>query len=94
MAKTSTRGASGATGRMRSGDIVIDDSSISLAAKGVFVMIGFLGGHCTLADVYKHSSDEIDLVPVVEELATRGYVNVVDEQISVRDAAVFGLTDY
>ena len=94
MAKTSTRGAAGATGRMRSSDIVIDDGSISLAAKGVFVMIGFLGGSCTVADVYKHCSDETDLLPVVDELVTKGYVNVADDQITVRDPAVFGLPDY
>ena len=93
MARTSTRSAAGATGRMRSSDIVIDDDRISLAAKGVFVTIGFLGGGCRLADVARHCSDESDLESVLNELMTRGYVSVTDGVIMVRDPAVFGLPD-
>ena len=90
MATTSTGGAAGATGRMWASDIVIDDGTMSLAAKGLFVMVGFLGGQATLGQAYRHCSDETDLVPVLDELVKRGYVNVVDGHIRIRDAAVFG----
>ncbi len=93
MANSSTHDAGEPTGRMRFGDIVLDDNRISLAAKGVFAVIGFLGGACTLTEVAAHCSDEGGLEPTLEELVKRGYVSVHENVITVRDAADFGSPD-
>ncbi len=82
---------------MRFSDIVIDDASISMAAKGVFVTIGLLGSGCTVASLSKRASDAHKVVvAALEELIEAGYVTIdrdgEEERVFIRGPASFGVT--
>jgi len=77
---------------MRSSDIVVDDASLTLAAKGVFVTVTLLGNGCSTDDIARHCREDARAVQVaLQELASHGYVSLNDGRASVRDAADFGM---
>lgn len=79
---------------MRVGDIVLDDPAISLAAKGVFVTVGLLGGSCDVTQLAARcTDDEAALRSAIGELAERSYVSLDGDRIRLRDPASLGLPD-
>jgi hypothetical protein len=78
--------------KTRFSDIVLDDANISMAAKGLFLTLGFLGNSCTLEQLKAHCADsEADLRRILEELRRVEYISLEGEQISVKAAASFGV---
>jgi hypothetical protein len=76
----------------RFSDIVLDDPALSMAAKGVFVSVGFLGNGCSLEDLAKHTLDGLERVEAaVNELVQAGYVSIEDERLHIRAAPKFGI---
>lgn len=77
----------------RFSDIVLDDPALSMAAKGVFVSIGFLGNGCSLEDLAKHALDELERIgAAVDELVRAGYVSVEEgERLHIKTAPSFGI---
>lgn len=76
----------------RHSDMVLDDSKLSLSAKGLFVTIAYLGNRCKLANLSKHCSDDSDKINLcLEELISSGYVKMDADEVSIRPAASFGL---
>ena len=77
----------------RFSDIVVDDKSISMAAKGIFVTIGYLGNGCGLKNLLEHSKDsEKSVRKALQELSDAGYVTIDEENlIHIRSASQFGL---
>lgn len=77
--------------RYRASDIVIEDSNLSLAAKGLFSLVGMLGNDCTLGEINERTTDPPEFVAmVIDELLRAGYVNVTDQVIHIRQPAHFG----
>ena len=93
MASGTSNSAANPASKMRVGDIVLDDPAISLAAKGVFVTVGLLGGSCDLAQLASHCADDGALRAAVEELAEHSYVSLQGDQVQLRDLASLGLPD-
>ena len=59
----------------RFSDIVLDDPSLSLAAKGTFLAIGYLGNGCTVAKLAERTSDTLQAIEyILSELIEAGYV--------------------
>ena len=77
----------------RFSDIVLDDPAISMAAKGVFVSIGFFGNGCSLDDLARHTLDPLErLRDNIFELVRAGYLDIEeDERLVIRAAASFGI---
>lgn len=82
-----------ATANTRFSDIVLDDATISMAAKGIFVTVGFLGNGCTFTRLTEHSRETVDTIKqAVEELVNAGYVTVEEgEKLFIRTAPEFGI---
>ena len=77
---------------IRASDIVCDDPGLSLAAKGMFALVGLLGPSCTLADIGERTTDPPEfIVMVLDELQCAGYLNVTDQQITVPLSGRFGV---
>jgi hypothetical protein len=77
---------------MRFSDIVIDDPNLSLAAKGVFSMLGLMGNSCAITDLTNRTSDGGQAVrAALGELEEAGYVEVVDGEVHVQSAGSFGV---
>jgi hypothetical protein len=78
--------------KTRFSDIVLDDPRLSMAAKGLFVTLGFLGNACTLEQLEAHCSDtKAHLQSSLNELRQVGYVSLEGDVISVKAAASFGI---
>ncbi len=70
---------------IRASDIVTDDERLSLAAKGLFALIGFMGNGCTLQDVENRTTDPPEFVQMVlDELLRVGYIDVTDRIVRIR----------
>ncbi len=77
---------------MRASDIVVDDATLTLGAKGAFVVITLLGPGCSLEEIAKHClGDAAVVAAAVRELESHGYVDVVGGRASVRDTGEFGM---
>lgn len=77
---------------MRFSDVVIDDAKLSLAAKGLFTALGFLGNGCTVADISKRTSDSESAVrAAIDELVRAGYVEIEDDAVHTKRTGNFGL---
>lgn len=78
--------------KTRFSDIVLDDVRLSMAAKGLFLTLSFLGNSATLEQLRTHCSDsDMGLRVALEELRQVEYITVEGEQIAVKAAASFGL---
>ena len=76
----------------RFGDIVLDDLTIGMRAKGIFVTIGFLGNGCSVDAIIQQSTDTAqEAEAALAELVKAGYVSVDDAQVTIRPAATFGI---
>lgn len=76
----------------RFGDIVLDDLTIGMRAKGIFVTIGFLGNGCSVDAIARQSTDTVqEAEAALDELAKAGYVSIDDGQVTIRPAATFGI---
>ena len=77
---------------IRATDIVCDDPGLSLAAKGMFALVGLVGPGCTLADLSERTTDPPEFIAMVlDELPQAGYLNVTDERITVPPSGRFGV---
>ena len=80
------------TAHTRFGDIVLDDNAISMAAKGVFVTIGFLGNGCSVTALSNQSVNNVaEIEAALLELSKAGYVSVTDGTVTIKSAATFGI---
>jgi hypothetical protein len=78
--------------KTRFSDIVLDDQRISMAAKGLFLTLGFLGNSCTLAQLRGHCRDsEAELLRSLAELRQVEYITVEAEQIMIKSPSAFGV---
>jgi hypothetical protein len=78
--------------KTRFSDIVLDDVRLSMAAKGLFLTLSFLGNSATLEQLKTHCSDsELELRAALEELRQVQYITVEAEHISIKAAASFGI---
>jgi hypothetical protein len=78
--------------KTRFSDIVLDDAHISMAAKGLFLTLGFLGNSCTVQQLKAHCSDSDDgLRRILEELRSVEYINLEGEHVSIKAPASFGV---
>lgn len=78
---------------MRMSDIVIDDANLSMAAKGVFSTLGFLGNTCSLEHLLERTrDDEKSLWAALNELTAAGYVQVEERTVRVPSTGSFGVT--
>jgi hypothetical protein len=78
--------------KTRFSDIVLDDARLSMAAKGLFLTLGFLGNSATFSQLERHCKDSKEaLVGSLEELRQVEYVSLENDVISVKDASSFGL---
>ncbi len=76
----------------RHSDMVLDDPLISLAAKGLFVSISYLGNKCKLSSLNKYSSDRQSVIlSSLDELLNAGYVKFEDGFVSIKPASTFGV---
>lgn len=79
-------------GKLRYSDIVLDDAKLSMAAKGVFVTVGFLGSGCPVASLQAHTADSPEsLQRALDELERAGYVSLCEGAVHIRSAQQFGL---
>lgn len=77
---------------IRASDIVCEDPQLSLAAKGLFALVGLLGQKCTLAEVGARTTDPPEFVAMVlDELQGAGYVSVTDQCVTVLPPGRFGV---
>jgi DNA-binding transcriptional ArsR family regulator len=91
MQKDSTNGV-GPGQNMRFSDIVIDDPKLSLAAKGVFSMLGLMGNSCSVDELTERTSDgEPTVRAALDELERAGYVEVAEGLVRVQSAGSFGV---
>ena len=77
----------------RFSDIVLDDASLSMAAKGIFVTMGYLGNGRTLQDLGKLCNETLsDLERAAQELIEAGYiVTEGDGELHIKAAPSFGI---
>jgi len=76
----------------RHSDMVLDDSRISLAAKGLFVSISYLGNRCKLSSLNNYSSDQQNVIlNSLDELLNAGYVKLEENFVSIKPASTFGV---
>ena len=79
------RGGLEVTQNMRFSDIVVDDPKLSLAAKGLFAALGFIGDGCLVSDLLTHTSDdERQLREALDELVRAGYVSVEEDSVRLQ----------
>ncbi len=78
--------------KTRFSDIVLDDSRLSMAAKGLFLTLGFMGNSATFAQLMRHCADTKEtLGRSLGELREAEYVSFDAEVITVKSASSFGL---
>jgi hypothetical protein len=79
--------------KTRFSDIVLDDARLSMAAKGLFVTLGYVGGQSSLETLSNCSSDGLERLQVLlDELQQAGYISVSESGlVSVRSAGSFGM---
>ena len=77
----------------RFSDIVLDDANISMAAKGVFVTIGFIGNGCTLSVLANHCNESLEALETASrELIDAGYIVTENEgELHIKAAPSFGI---
>jgi len=76
----------------RHSDMVLDDSRLSLSAKGLFVTISYLGNKCKLSNLNKHCNDDYqEISKSLKELIDLGYVKLEVDEVSIKPAATFGV---
>ena len=76
----------------RHSDMVLDDSRLSLSAKGLFVTIAYLGNKCKLSNLSKHcSNDYQEITSSLKELINSGFVKLEADEVSIKPAATFGV---
>lgn len=76
---------------IRASDIVSSDPDLSLAAKGMFALVGLLGPDCTLAEIGARTTDPPEFVAMVlNELQSAGYVVVGEQRVTVLPPGQFG----
>ena len=84
---------SGPGANMRLSDIVIDDATLSMAAKGVFVTVGLLGDGCAVTALENRSKDGASAVArALKELITAGYVTLNEGKVFFKGPGDFGMT--
>lgn len=77
---------------IRASDIVCADSDLSLAAKGLFALVGLLGPDCSLTEISARTTDPPEfLAMVLNELQSAGYVTVVADHVTVTPPGRFGV---
>ncbi len=78
----------------RFSDIVLDDPSLSLAAKGTFLAIGYLGNGCTVAKLAERTSDNLQAIEyILSELIEAGYVRLEDSTLLIVSPTDLALHD-
>ncbi len=77
---------------IRFSDIVLDDSQLSMRAKGIFATVGYLGSGCDFSKLLQHSLDDVVVLQAaLEELVRAGYVSIESNtRIVIKPAATFG----
>lgn len=77
----------------RFSDIVLDDPALSMAAKGAFVTVGFLGNGCSVSELAQHTLDAPQQVQsAIDELVQAGYLELDGERrLHIRTAPKFGI---
>ena len=76
---------------IRASDIVCADGDLSLAAKGLFALVGLLGPDCSLSEVGARTTDPPEFVAMVlNELQSAGYVTVADQHVRITPPGRFG----
>ncbi len=77
---------------IRASDIVSADNSLSLAAKGLFSLVGLLGPDCSLAEIGARTTDPPEfLAMVLHELQSAGYVTVEQDHVTITPPGRFGV---
>jgi hypothetical protein len=78
--------------KTRFSDIVLDDSRLSMAAKGIFLTLGFMGNSCTMSQLMQRCTDSKEaLERYLAELREVEYITLEQDTISIKAAASFGL---
>ena len=64
-----------------------------MAAKGVFVTVGFVGNGCTYESLAEHATETIEAIrKVVGELIEAGYLTIEEEEkLYIKTAPSFGV---
>jgi hypothetical protein len=61
----------------RFSDIVLDDPNLSLAAKGAFLAIGYIGNGCNVSKLTERTSDNLQAIEyILSELIEAGYIRL------------------
>lgn len=77
---------------MRYSDIVLDDTELSLAAKGAFAALSLLGNDCSIAELAKRTKDgPAGARDALAELEAAGYVELDEQSVRVRRPGEFGV---
>jgi hypothetical protein len=78
--------------KTRFSDIVLDDSRLSMAAKGVFLTLGFMGNSCTLSQLMQRCSDSKEkLEDCIKELRQAEYITLEGDTVAIKAASSFGI---
>jgi len=76
----------------RHSDMVLDDSRLSLSAKGLFVTVAYLGNKCKLSNLTKYCNNDFqEITSGLKELVNSGYLKLEADEVSVKPAATFGV---
>lgn len=82
------------TTNTRFSDVVLQDKSLSMNAKGVFVSISFLGNGCTLDRLAQITKDGThNILHALKELEQAGYILFEKTTVRIKSAAYFGSTN-
>lgn len=77
---------------MRQSDLVVDDDKLSMAAKGVFLVLDLLGKNTSVAQLAEYTTDSPGtLRRFIAELREAGYVTLEGDTVAVRPREAFGL---
>jgi hypothetical protein len=68
----------------RFSDIVLDDPNLSLAAKGAFLAIGYMGNGCSVSKLTERTSDSLSAIEyILGELIEAGYIKLEDSNLFI-----------
>jgi hypothetical protein len=68
----------------RFSDIVLDDPSLSLAAKGAFLAIGYMGSGCSVSKLAERTSDNLQVIEyILSELIEAGYIRLEESNLYI-----------